>query len=162
MPLPLIIGEAPGPNGDPERVLDGAPAARLLGYMGFSDVPWPEAAAKLGEHFELRNLLDRPMRRIDGSKGCEWPIEEAEEAGSRITHAMDKDARVVLLGRRVAGAFGWKKPEFWGWHPGLKFASGGRWAMIPHPSGIVRLYNEPENRVRTGMVMWQAMGRIPI
>ena len=163
---PLLVGEAPGPNGDPEKPLDGRPAARLLGCMGFElqgRDAYSKAAKELSEMFEVRNLLDRPMARPEGEKGCEWPKEEAEAAANRLAVLVERGQRVVFLGKRVAAAFPAVDARAW-WHWNVLgedwSVAGIAYATIPHPSGIVRTWNEPINRVRAGMVLWQALGKI--
>jgi len=162
---PLLVGEAPGPQGDPEAPLDGKPAGRLLECMGWTraELEGEDTGVQLREMFEVRNLIDRPMERPEGTKGCEWPKEEAEEAANRLAVLVERGQRVVFLGKRVASAFPAVDARAW-WHWNVL---GGEWsvagiayATIPHPSGIVRTWNEPVNRVRAGMVLWQALGKI--
>lgn len=163
---PLLVGEAPGPNGNPEKPLDGRPILRLAECMAFNIAAAPEAAEdRVRDLFEIRNLLDRPMERAEGSKGCEWPEEEAEEAANRLAVLVERGQRVVFLGKRVAAAFPAVNAEgWWTWHAlgGLRANSGIHYATIPHPSGIVRTWNDPMNRVRAGVVLWQAVGKIGI
>jgi uracil-DNA glycosylase len=164
---PLLIGEAPGPNGDPGNPpLDGRSAVRLLECMGFQPKgrdAYAKGAVELGEMFDVRNLLDRPIERPEGEKGCEWPKEEAEAAANRLAVLVERGQRVVFLGKRVASAFPAVDARTW-WHWNVL---GGEWSVagiayvtIPHPSGIVRTWNDPVNRVRAGMVLWQALGKI--
>lgn len=50
-----------------------------------------------------------------------------------------------MCGRRVAAAFDHRDPAL----PYLRWSEEGepfRWAMLPHPSGVNRWWNEPENR----------------
>lgn len=167
---PLLVGEAPGPNGDPEKPLDGRPSVRLLHCMGYrTEEAEPgfepdRAAALLAEHFEIRNLLDRPMERKEGSKGTEWPKEEAAAAAFSLALLIERDQPLILLGKRVTAAF--LLPDDWWswkrlWAGGEKPSQLLHFATIPHPSGIVRTWNDPVNRVRAGMVLWQAVGKIP-
>lgn len=150
---PVIIGEAPGPQGDPEKPLEGQPAERLLTFMGFGTMLTRSAGPKLREMFEVRNLIDRPMERPEDAKGCEWPKKEAEEAAHRLAFLIEPAQPTVFLGKRVAAAFEFGG-DYWEWQvpPAI---------VIPHPSGIVRLWNDPINRVRAGMTLWQALGKIP-
>lgn len=166
---PLLIGEAPGPNGDPEKPLEGKPAERLLESMGYwarSVSEIPEAGTTLREIFEVRNLIDRPMERTEGSKGTDWPEDEARDAAHRLAHLVEPNQPVVFLGKRVATAFELPVVEWWKWTRQWAGRKPSPWALlqyaiIPHPSGIVRTWNQPVNRVRAGMVLWQALGEIP-
>lgn len=159
---PLLIGEAPGPNGDAGRPLDGPPGRRLERFMGLDVTPEDLGGAQLREMFDVRNLIERRMERPEGQKGTEWPKEEAAKAARRLLLLMERDQSVVLLGKRVNAAFaaavgGILPAEFWG----VTHIKGGPvFFLIPHPSGIVRTWNDPVNRVRAGMVLWQAMGKI--
>lgn len=159
---PLLIGEAPGPQGDPELPLEGGPARRLLECMAFPSVIPGQAGEKLREMFDVRNLIERRMERADGQKGTSWPAEEAADGAKRLALLFEREQPVVLLGKRVAAAFGYKDPPWWEWaleYP-HNFPSSPKLVVIPHPSGIVRTWNDPVNRVRAGMVLWQAMGKI--
>lgn len=156
---PLLIGEAPGPKGDPERPLDGGPARRLLECMAFPGIVPEEAGDKLREMFDVRNLIERRMERPEGQKGTEWPAEEAKQNAGRLLLLMERGQKVVFCGKRAAAAFG-VQTEWFRWFA-LADKPSVEFALIPHPSGIVRTWNDPTNRVRAGMVLWQAMGRIP-
>lgn len=155
---PLLVGEAPGPQGNPDYPLEGRPAGRLLECMGWTpnELEGTEVGAKLREMFEVRNLLDRPMERREGTKGTDWPAEEAADAARALAVLVEREQQVVLLGKRVAAAFG--LPGIGYWRPGRH--GSVPMTIIPHPSGIVRLWNDPVNRVRAGYVLWQAMGKI--
>jgi uracil-DNA glycosylase len=156
---PLLVGEAPGPNGDPAKPLEGAPSLRLLQCMAFADGlnhSRETAAARLRDHFEIRNLLDRPMERVEGSKGTEWPEDEARAGALRLSVLVERGQPTVLLGKRVAKAWS-EQVEYWDWSP----TPIRPVVVIPHPSGIVRLWNDPVTRVRAGYALWQAVGKIP-
>jgi hypothetical protein len=156
---PLLVGEAPGPQGTPDYPLEGRPAGRLLECMGWtpSELEGTEVGARLREMFEVRNLLDRPMQRREAMKGTDWPAEEAAEAARALAILVEREQQVVLLGKRVAAAFG--LPGVGYWKTALVDALPPM-TVIPHPSGIVRLWNDPVNRVRAGYVLWQALGKI--
>lgn len=157
---PLLVGEAPGPNGDPDHPLEGRPAGRLLECMGWTanELEGTEPGARLREMFEVRNLIDRPMPRPEGAKGCDFPREEAAEAARSLVLLVEREQTMVLLGKRVAAAFGQSGVAYW-----KTILPGGVPAplvVVPHPSGIVRLWNDPVTRVQTGHVLWAALGKI--
>jgi hypothetical protein len=49
----------------------------------------------------------------------------------------------VLLGRRVAAAFGLASAPYLEWTE----ARGRTWVVMPHPSGVNRWWNDEENRL---------------
>jgi hypothetical protein len=86
------------------------------------------------DRFERRNVLP----------GREWDLRDAREVAPLIRESL-VGRRVVLLGSPVnslmrggtehelAGAFVWRPSD----------ARGGLMAMLPHPSGRNRFYNDP-------------------
>lgn len=126
----LIVGEAPGRG----VIRAGTSGDRLSGYAGRPVEEWADWV----------NLLD------------EWPGYQARGKGTRWSHRAaaarvatvpfgDYD-RVVLLGRRVAAAV---LPAGAGL-PFLRWIDhdGHRFAVVPHPSGIVRWWNDPGNAAK--------------
>lgn len=129
---PLLIGEASNdPLGRPFRGRSGAFLASLLGLT----------VERFHEAFECVNLLSTWPGRLIGSKGHMFPFVEARTAAASMTLA---DRHVVLAGKRVASAFGLRRAKF------LADASLGmgevRCVVVPHPSGIVRWWNDPVNQ----------------
>lgn len=161
---PLILGEAPSKSGDKYYLcpLSGAVGERLARWAGLEPQPggtrygqwyWPLVAA-----FECRNLLERypgPQGR-----GAALPMGPAREAAAELLPELD-GRRVVVLGTRLPAALGlrWPAPMF-EWHhfpwlspsqallreQGLAVGVGDvefEYAVIPHPSGLNRAYNDP-------------------
>ena len=120
----LILGEAPG------RFAGGLTRTRVSDLAGR---PWEEWA-------DWRNLLEDwpgPGR----GKGSSWNPGRGKIAASELPLA--DWPLVFCLGRRVAGAVlpgGAGFPFF-----RLTQHRGTTVAVIPHTSGIVRFWNEPEN-----------------
>jgi hypothetical protein len=56
---------------------------------------------------------------------------------------------VVLAGRRVAGAFGLADISYCT----IFFYRSHRFAIIPHPSGVNRLYNHADMRARVSVLL---------
>lgn len=143
---PVLLGEAYGPSApeDPaERrpCVDGA-FKRLARHAG--------AETRIQElrfyaAFERRNLLDRAMGRQEGGgKGCRFPRREAREAAAALRPELE--GRFVLLcGKRLARAFGLHDPRYF--EPAPE-GPGRACRVIPHPSGIVRWWNDSQNRER--------------
>ena len=91
--------------------------------------------------FYRRNLVD----------AREWDPALARERGPKVIESMRNDSVVVLCGRDVNKALRLPRLDWleWGhyqWLPTLGF----RYFVIPHPSGLTRLYNDWEFRDRVG------------
>lgn len=117
----LLIGEAPGPAGD-GLPLEGPVGRRLADWAG---VPW-EAYLELTERHNLYASDPGP-----------WSAEDARRHAQSVFPQL-VGRRTILLGRRVADAFGIREGPF-------------RWirvgptsvAVVPHPSGRNRYWNDP-------------------
>jgi hypothetical protein len=118
----LLVGEAPGRR--PGRTLSGLD--RRLRSLAWA----PRV-----------NLLDRHPG--SAGKGARFPIGPARSSARRLLEAVP-EASFVLVGARVASAFGIPRFEY-DW---LEFFElrGRSFAVVPHPSGIVRWWNDPGNR----------------
>lgn len=129
-----MFGEAPTLPGVGRRPLDGRNGemlAKLAGLDGYDD---------LADRFEIRNLLGDPQERQEDGKGYGFDAAKAKRVASAFRIAeLEAGDSVVALGARVAGAFGIPSS------PTLV-----RWIVIPHPSGIVRAWNEAELRAEVG------------
>lgn len=78
------------------------------------------------------NVVDMPE---------DWPIKIFVEAGvARIKANIQPRQSVILLGRRVAEAFGLESLALFEWYP---WEHSARVALAPHPSGRNRLLNDP-------------------
>ncbi len=144
-PLPLMLGEAPGPGGGTHDPLGNRTARRLCLLAGWEpegDGPDPYRVT-LARRFELRNVLDYNPGKV--GKGMRFPLPEAR----RAIQAFDLEGRVVVaLGKRVGSALGLSGDYFvWG------EARGARVVICPHPSGTNRALNNEETRRRTGEIL---------
>jgi hypothetical protein len=135
----LLIGEAPPPRGAAGGpAFRGRPARFLAGVAGEEVVGVCEAV----------NLIPSWPGRSSGG-GSRFPAREARRRASSILFASFRGRIVLLAGRRVAAAFGQGRRPFLEW-----FAlRGGRAAVLPHPSGLNRWWNSPENRRRAGALL---------
>jgi hypothetical protein len=130
--LVVLVGEDPGPRGDPDCALydqpEGRAGHRLRLLAGLRRRDYFDAFARV-------NLL----REWPGR----WSAPRAREAARALLPALD-GRLVVLLGSRVRDAFGvaWPRYAF-----GLLDAGPGRRrvlaAWMPHPSGRCREWNDP-------------------
>lgn len=90
--------------------------------------------------FETVNLLPDPGP---------W---DRERAGLRAAELV-LPAVTVLLGRRVSDAFGLGRL---GWFRRAE-VGGNSVILLPHPSGLNRLYNDEAIRSRVGDSLWEAL-----
>lgn len=120
----LVVGEAPGRRSGGvlegyERKLSGLSSLRRVNLVETYPGPAP-------------------------SKGALFPAHEAARAAIRLDRRTDRGTSFVLVGRRVAAAFGFRRHEYdmFDW-----FARGGRsFVVVPHPSGVNTWWNDPAHR----------------
>ncbi len=131
----VLIGEAPSRTSDPAHPLSGRgfadKIARLLGVR----------VSTYLRAFERLNVLDAWPGKT-GAKGTAFPAETAREAAAAMSTALP-GRRVVFAGKRTALAFGFVE-DYLRWGRCKNF----RAAILPHPSGINRWWNDPRNRAR--------------
>lgn len=128
---PLLIGEAANPpNTEPFMGRSGLFLANLV-HLSLND---------FRDLVECRNLLDAWPGRSGSPKGHRFPLKKAQAAAK----AMQVEGRTVILaGKRVALAFGLKNPN---WLEDVVLNKGEHACfVIPHPSGVVRWYNQVAN-----------------
>lgn len=154
---PLLIGQAPGPNTDPNLPLFPMPlrsaGGRLQTIMGIDRPTYLEA-------FERVNLLPYfpgTQKRED----C-FPMTAAKLA-VKVTAPFLAGRTVVMVGRKVADAFeldqGWHEWKLIRMRRYMPFDSNnGRAhvAVVPHPSGRNPWYAEEGNRERA-RAFWDAL-----
>lgn len=130
---PLLVGEAPARTTSP-----GWPAfygrqrsARVLWQLGFRVSRAPGRPGNT----DAMNLLDR-------YPGESWPENAARRQATRLLmRGLDGRKAVVLVGRRVAAAFDAEDRPWLEWFD----LFGRRAAVMPHPSGLNRWWNEVRN-----------------
>ncbi len=146
---PLLIGQAPGPNTDPDMPLYPVPSrcagGRLASYMGLSRGEYLKT-------FERINLLPYYPGKV--KRDDKFPMLPAKLAAAAVRPLL-AGRTVVLVGRNVANAFVLDPSlQFHRWYncvarqrPCLiaKDPFMMRTAIIPHPSGRNHWYNDPEN-----------------
>ncbi len=148
---PLLLGQAPGPNTDPDYPLFPAPrtsaGGRLCEMMGLTKAQYLLA-------FDRANLLPYFPGRTQ-ARDDSFPMAPARLA-ARVMRPLLRGRRVIMVGRRVAEAF--RAPEIewfepWELHCGPRHAVLGCPGtavvhVIPHPSGRNHWYNSELNRAR--------------
>jgi len=132
-PQILIVWECPARRQGRRGALDGDAGRRLARLFG---VPHEDLLRRTRRH----NLLDPAPEG-----GSRWPARtaalEAEELFARLG---GQGWLWLLLGRRVAEAFGLPPREWLVWTEVMVDLA----AAVPHPSGRNRWYNDPRRRRR--------------
>jgi len=142
----LIVGECPGPSTSWATPLFPDPPTSSAGRL--VEMSALEPGEYLG-HFYRRNLCD----------GKQWRYSEARRRARAIVTALfdaPRDLRVVLCGQKVAGAFDLERHGFW--RP-IKLETRQTAVVVPHPSGVNRIYNRKDAQLMTGAwIRWAALG----
>jgi hypothetical protein len=122
---PAIVGEAPSMR--TSRPFAGASGIRLAQLAGVS-------LDELRARYRLVNVLRHWPGPNPCGKGSAFPLSDARPRAGAIRLPPGS----LLCGRRVARAFGRAGLAFFEWDDcGV--------AVIPHPSGISRWWNEPSH-----------------
>jgi uracil-DNA glycosylase len=104
---------------------------------------------------ELRRIcFANVIRRFPGDqqKGDAFPIAEARAGAKRLRRRL-RGRRVLMLGGNVARAFG-LRAELMTWSD----AGGFEAAVVPHPSGVNRWWNDPRNRAAARRFLRRCVG----
>jgi hypothetical protein len=145
---PMLLGEAPSRSGDRYwRFPLSGTVARTLCKM--ADIPPEDEGSRYGvwtwalyDRFECVNVFERY------AQATPWSAPRARE---RVA-SMEMPPVVVLLGRKVQAAFCLRPLDFFEWaHEGAR-----SFVVIPHPSGLNRVLNDPEQRAMCGCVLNEA------
>lgn len=146
-PVAALVGEAPGPNGNPETPLWPDPpnsaAGRLVAMMGLS----------------RRDYLCSFVRAnvLDAYPGPVFPLSEARGRAAALAQRL-APLPLILLGRGVAGAFRFPTPHLMEWEDYVLDGVWIRAAVVPHPSGRNLWYNDPLHRARVGSWLREVTG----
>jgi uracil-DNA glycosylase len=135
-PRLALVGEAPGPNSDWSKpLIGGSSGGRLAKILGLS----------------LRGFLDlfETYNLISKFPSGKWPSRQASKSAILIMD--DVSGRLdglVLLGRKVASAFGLGREEVFSRHS----REGLSYLLLPHPSGISKSWDPCTRRAA-----WEAL-----
>lgn len=136
---PLLVGQAPGPRTRPDYPLYPYPSTsaggRLMGLMGLELHQYTRMFDRVNVLYTFPGKHERDDK---------FPMTKARPAAEAMRHFL-YGREVLLVGRGVAEAFG-HEPSYLEWV--LEPWWGYRYAVLPHPSGRNRWYNEPGNRER--------------
>lgn len=131
---PLIIGEAPGKNGDPTTPIEGRVGRRLAECAG---IPFEEFL----DTFDRRNLLD--VQPQDSGKGAKFNVKSAGRVARELEKHFTLGQIVLLLGQRTASAFRIINEPYFNCTP----INGARVYIVPHPSGVNTWWNSLDNEL---------------
>ena len=147
---PVFIGQAPSRRGDPTKPLTGSPGRKLADLASMTPMEFYLSTVRT-------NVLPRYVGA--GGGGDAFPMTDARSRA--VEMAAELDGRVVVfVGRRVAEVFGYKRLWF-DWEEG-NFSVGHllvwcRRAVMPHPSGRNRFWNDPRNVQDARSFMFELM-----
>jgi uracil-DNA glycosylase len=132
----LIVGQGPSKGGEGTKPLDGPGTGDKLAEL--AGLPREEMLSRC----TAVNLLSKWYGK--NGHGDKFPSAEAKKQAEKLRNAWKDFDRIVLLGWNVASAFHIKgsKEECLRW---TTDKDGHVVAVVPHPSGASRWYNEPKN-----------------
>lgn len=135
-----VYGQAPGSRGDPD-----APA--FAGSARFEELAGVEITELIEAWgWQFVNLLpDYPGRAV-GERGDAFPIAAARTRARMFGETWQPGDRVLLCGRNVARSFHLERLPYLHWKPLTLREPRIRIAVMPHPSGVNRWWNDPQNR----------------
>lgn len=171
MPAPLdqrllLVGEAPTEN---LREADPTTWGSRLRLAKWADLD----AADLPRLARWTNLLEHPQPRV--GEGRAFPPGTARARAMAMLPLVLQRPATILLGRRVARAFGLGRQPWFAWWPVTtrERLNGGplralaararpefpRVAILPHPSGASHAWNDPTVRRVAGEFLRRAVER---
>lgn len=148
-PAPLLVGQAPSRSASD---LLGGSGARIARLAGLSLEQYESRLARV-------NLLEEWPGRV--GDGDALPPREARAAWRALIPELAGRRRVVLLGRGVARAAGLDGAPWWS---EVELEVYGRrafsvtLAVVPHPSGVSRWWNDPVGVLRA-RAWWRELVR---
>ncbi len=166
-----LIGEAPAQGYDDRPAFSSRSGQFLADLLGL-----PGGVDQLQETFRCHNLLSRwpgpsggtgtentptigEIKKRGPGKGADFPMQIAKPAATKMARTVfGRSDRVIMAGGRVAQAFR-VRPELglfrWGDMYSHTLMTLKPWtyevkiAVIPHPSGVNRQWNDPDVRHQT-------------
>ncbi len=148
----LVVGEAPGSGGLPPGgpLACEAYEAKMPGLLQLERV-------NLLQHYPGRETWKRQASH--NGRGSAFPMAEARSAAEALWASRPLSTAFVVVSVRASKAFGLgrsipaaeSRRLSGSWELGHPYCEwfehlGRRFAVVPHPSGVVRWWNEPGNR----------------
>lgn len=154
---PLLVGEAPNrsTSGMGYPPLSGAPSVMVCQALGIAlpDHHLDRRGRILKAYQEMRRLFDA-RNLLSRHPGLRWPADEAREAARKIE--LYEYRAVVLLGRKVARAFG-LRGDFFGQTTLEESCRRTVVLFAPHTSRLSHLWNDAANVQRLGDLLRRAI-----
>ncbi len=138
-----ILGQAWSKDQNGQPTFFGRTGDRLVELAGLG------SKEELRQVFNCANLLDYYPGKA--GKGDRFPMKEAREAAAAIRPCLPP--LTVLLGRKVAEAFRLPATPLGRWEEWPDRT--GAWTVLPHPSGLNRFWNDPQNVQGAKAFMYQ-------
>lgn len=135
-----LVGEAPGPNTNPDMPLYPAPERSAAGRL-MTMLAWTRAEY-------LRTFARANMLRE--YPGASFPLGRARPLAEGVAQSL-APRPLLLMGRGVAMAFSFPHERVLEWEDYRLGDTYIRAAVVPHPSGRNRWYNNPHNVVAMRM-----------
>ena len=147
----VLVGFSPSHTGDPKEPLAGVGSGhRLAKLCGLDVATYLRTFDRINLHYETPKKNDRVTRLVG-------------EASASMFRARFAGRKIILLGKDVARAFGFNdNDKMLEW---IKMTSSNiflpltYFALLPHPSGLNRWYNEPRNVRRAERFLRREVGR---
>lgn len=136
----MIVGQAPSSDAPDARPFTGRSGRRLAALLDVEHECLPVL-------FDLVNLLDRWPGKA--GKGDAFPMAEAKARAARLLPTFLARPWILIVGKATARAFRLRNPKYLEW---VSF-SGTSVAVVPHPSGVNRWWNDPANVARAEVFM---------
>lgn len=152
----LLIGQAPSAATNPDLPLyphnRSCAGGRLVEFFGITKGEYLNS-------YDRCNLL--PFYPGKSGRGDRFPMREARLCASAVSPFLSGRV-VIFVGRSVATAFGYDKRviDFFTWRERTRRGSPFTFGLIPHPSGLNRVFNSTESRVRAKRFHAEAMQKI--
>lgn len=136
----VFVGQAPSRSTRGLPPLSGRSGRRLASLLGVDE-------SELRRRYVLVNLLDGWPGKGDSDhpQGDRFPMSAARTAARKMIPKL-VGCRVVMCGKNVRDAFGLGREFFE--ISDARLSIGDKmfeYCVIPHPSGVSRFWNDPEN-----------------
>lgn len=137
----LIVGQAPSASAGHRRAFDGRSGARLAELMGIPH-------ADMLKRFDTVNLIPVFPGKERRARGDRFSMREARRGAARVLMGVFW-SRILVVGIATARAIGLGPVSgdvnvlLWGTGP-----EGATYGVVPHPSGLNRWWNDPDNERR--------------
>lgn len=138
----LFIGQGPAKDAEPYRPLEGHNAEKLARLLGILPAHFVNRYARI-------NLNSEWIGKV--GKGDVFDLAEGRRAAAVLLQG--SWTHYVLLGKQVAKSFDVREGFLETVHHGRK-----HFFILPHPSGINRWWNEPENVTSAGIELRRFLG----